>query len=131
MIRSNLSNYSIIIMQSTNNTQQVLQHHLTAFSENNIEEIIKDYTERSFLCTPDGKLGGLAQIRSFFIEVFKLFPAGQTKLDLKQLIIDDDMAYITWSSNSPVAEVPLGTDTFEIRDGRIIWQTLAAHIMPK
>lgn len=118
-------------MELTNNTQQVLQHHLAAFSENNIEEIIKDYNEESFLCTPDGKLSGLAQIRAFFTEVFKLFPAGETKLAVSQLIINDYLAYIAWKSNSPAAEVPLGTDTFEIRNGKILWQTLAAHIILK
>ena len=118
-------------MESTNDTQQILQHHLTAFSENNIEEIIKDYTEESFLYTPDGKLTGLAQIRSFFMEVFKLFPSGKTKLDIRQLITENDKAYIVWNSDSPAAEISLGTDSFEIQGSKIKWQTLAAHIILK
>jgi predicted SnoaL-like aldol condensation-catalyzing enzyme len=118
-------------MESINKTGVILQHHLTAFSENDIDEIMKDYTEASFLCTPDGKLDGLAAIRSFFTEVIKLFPSGKTNLAIKQLIISNDIVYITWTSDSPVAEVPMGSDSFEIKDGKIVWQTLAAHILLK
>ena len=46
-------------------TRQVLTHHLTAFGDNNIEEILKDYVEESEIFTPVGTLRGLAAIRSF------------------------------------------------------------------
>ncbi len=75
-----------------------------------------------------GKLTGLAAIRSFYFEVFKFFPAGKTNLEVKQKIIEKGKAYIAWTADSPVAEVPLGTDSFEINEGKIIWQSLAAHI---
>jgi len=118
-------------MQSTNDTQLVLQHHLSAFSENDIDEIMKDYSEESCLCTPDGKLSGLSAIRSFFCSVINLFPAGQTRLDVKQMIVENDKAYLYWNSDSPVASIPMGTDSFEIKDGKIIWQTMAAQIVIK
>ena len=118
-------------MESPNNTQSVIQHHLSAFSENNVEEIMKDYTEASCVCTPDGKLSGLAAIKSFYNNVIPLFPAGKTELEIKQMIFHDDKAYLSWNSDSPVASIPLGTDSFEIKDGKITWQTMAAQIIIK
>lgn len=119
------------IMQSTNDTQLVLQHHLSAFTDNDHEEIMKDYSDESWLCTPDGKLTGMSAIRSFFSNVINLFPAGQTKLDVKQMIVENDKAYLFWNSDSPVASIPFATDSFEIEDGKILWQTVAAQIVMK
>jgi hypothetical protein len=129
--RTKLNIINPFFMTTTNGTQEVLMHHLNAFGENKIDEIMKDYSEESSLCLPDGKLAGLNSIRSFFIEVFKLFPAGKTQLDIKQMIIDNDKAYIAWSADSPVISVPMGTDSFEIENGIIIWHTAALHIISK
>lgn len=118
-------------MQTTEETQLVIQHHLSAFSSNDVEEIMKDYTEASSLCTPDGKIGGLAGISIFFSGVISPFPAGKTTLDVTQMIFENDKAYLAWNSDSPVASIPLGTDSFEIKDGKIVWQTMAAQIILK
>jgi len=43
----------------------------------------------------------------------------------------EDVAYILWHSVNQGAEVPLGTDTFLVRDGKIAIQTFAAKIDEK
>jgi hypothetical protein len=50
-------------------TSDVLNHHLSAFGEGNVEEILKDYTEDSIILHPDGVVKGLQQIEAFFTEV--------------------------------------------------------------
>ena len=40
-------------------------------------------------------------------------------------------AYVGWSAETPTARVPVGTDTFVIRGGRIVIHTFAAHFVPK
>lgn len=111
--------------------QQVLNHHLKAFIENNLDEIMLDYSDESFILLPEGKITGLNAIRSFFETAFLLFPAGNTKLELTQTIIENNLVYITWKADSPVISVPLGCDTFNIQNGIIIWQTAALYIIPK
>ena len=40
------------------------------------------------------------------------------------LNVDGELAYITWSAGR---EIPLGTDTFVVRNGKIVAQTVAAY----
>lgn len=92
-------------------TRAILTHHLTAFGNNDLDEIMKDYTEESEVLTPDGPLKGLAAIRKFFEAFFKAIPTGSA-FEMKQLITTGPVAYIAWASESEVAKIPMGTDTF-------------------
>lgn len=47
-------------------TNEALIHHLTAFGNNDLDEILKDYTDESEVLTPADKLTGLVDIRQFF-----------------------------------------------------------------
>jgi hypothetical protein len=38
--------------------------------------------------------------------------------------VDGNIAYITWQVGS---DIPLGTDTFVVDDGKIVFQTFAMH----
>lgn len=120
------------IMEPTlqTSTKEILDHHLAAFIEANVDEIMKDYTEQSELLTPQGPIAGTVAIRSFFTEIFKIFPKGST-LELKQETIRDSIAYIAWAGESPFVSIPIGGDTFVMEGDKIIYQALAAHIIPK
>lgn len=115
----------------TKPVEQVLDHHLQAFLSTDIEEIMKDYTEQSEVWTPKGAIVGLEGISSFFSYVFTLLPRESTKLEMKQGIVKEDKVYIVWSAESALINIPAGTDCFEIRNGKIHWQTTAAHIVTK
>ncbi|MFI5156507.1 MAG: nuclear transport factor 2 family protein [Chitinophagales bacterium] len=112
-------------------TQAVLNHHLSSLGENNLEEIMKDYTEQSEIWTAKGPLKGLVQIRSFFSASLPLLPPGMTKFDITQMIVKDEHAYIAWSSDSPIASIPMGADSFVIKEGKIMLQTVAMQILTK
>ena len=111
-------------------TREILDHHVSAFIETDINEVMKDFTEASELLSPEGALKGLNAIRSFFEEIFKALPKGST-LEMKQMIIRDDVAYIVWSAESSFVNIPFGTDTFIMKDDKILYQIAAAHIIPK
>jgi ketosteroid isomerase-like protein len=111
-------------------TREVLTHHLTAFGSNDLNEIMKDYTEESEVLTPDGPIKGLSAIRTFFADFFVTIPSGSV-FEMKQLTVTGNAAYIVWSSKSPVASISFGTDTFFLEDGKIKLHTVAAHILPK
>ncbi len=80
-------------------TEEILNHHVSAFVDTDVDEIMKDFTERSELLTPQGPVSGLNAIRTWFEEIFKAFPK-DSSLDLKQMIIRDNTAYIVWSGES-------------------------------
>lgn len=107
-------------------TSQVLTHHLTAFGNNDLDEIMKDYTEESELFTPTGPLSGLEAIREFFEAFFIAIPTGSA-FEMKQLGVKDHVAYIVWSSESAIAKIPVGTDTFILDGDKIKYHTVADY----
>lgn len=115
----------------TDTIETILHHHTEAFVNNDIGEIMKDYTEQSEIWTPNGAVVGLEAIASFYTYVFALLPKESTKLELKQKLIKDEKAYIAWSAESPVVHIPAGSESFEIKDGKIRWQSTSAHIIHK
>jgi hypothetical protein len=52
----------------------VIDHHLAAFSIS-LDELMKDYTERSVVMGPDGKFEGLKAISGFFQSLLSALPA--------------------------------------------------------
>jgi hypothetical protein len=49
---------------------------------------------------------------------------------MDKMIIENELAYIVWHAKTPTIEIPLGTDTFIIKSGKIKRQTFAAVINP-
>jgi len=45
--------------------------------------------------------------------------------------VEGDTAYIVWKAETADNRFELGTDTFIVRDGKIVIQTFAGKISPK
>lgn len=106
-------------------TQAVLDHHWETFVSNDLEGVMEDYTEESVLITPDATYVGLEEIRQNFINAFKAFPARHSKLTLNQSKVVKDIGYILWEADTPEMNLTYATDSFIIRNGKIIRQTYA------
>ena len=111
-------------------TKDILNHHLTAFGNNDLDEIMKDYTDDSEVLTLDGLVKGLPAIREFFKQLFVTIPSGSF-FEMKQMIVTGNLAYIVWGSESAVAKIPFGTDSFIIEKGKIRLHTVAAYTLSK
>jgi len=109
----------------------VLDHHLQAFMANDLDEVLADYTDESILMTPDSTYTGLDAIGGLFTALFPLFPTEGTTINPDKIEFSENMAYLVWHGESPVVSVPLGTDTFIFKDGKIHRQTFAGIINPK
>ncbi|WP_296146561.1 hypothetical protein [uncultured Flavobacterium sp.] len=109
-----------------NITNTILTHHLTAFGNNSIKEIISDYCEESTLLTVSREIKGLRAIEDFFIELFSLIPKGSS-FTMKKSTIKDNIAYIVWESKNQINETYSGSDTFIIEDNKIKYHTLIMH----
>ena len=113
-------------------TNAVLDHHLAAFSAGDIDEILKDYTDESTVITPDTTYKGRQAIHSFFGDLFSgLLKPGTYDFTQDTRKIEGDVAYSVWHANSAAANIPLATDTWVVRDGKIATQTYTAKIDPK
>ena len=106
-------------------TKEVLDHHWVAFKANDLEETMKDYTDESVLITPNGIYSGLGEIRQNFINAFKAFPKDSTTFTLDKSVVVKDVGYILWKSRTPTFNLTYATDTFIIREGKIVRQTYA------
>jgi ketosteroid isomerase-like protein len=113
-------------------TKAVLDHHLAAFGAGDTDEILKDYTDESVMVTPNGVTRGPDALRPVFNELFTgLFAPGTYEFGMDAMEVEGEVAFIAWHATCGEADVPLGTDTFLVRDGKIAVQTLAAQIVPK
>ena len=107
-----------------NQTERVLNQHLTAFLEGRgVDAILSDYHDDAVFLTPQAVYRGKPAIRDFFLDFMANLPAGaRDDFELNRIEIDDELGYIVWSVNGAVS---LGTDTFIVRDGKIAQQTFA------
>ena len=102
-------------------TEATLAHHLQSLGGGLLEEVLSDYVEDSVIFTANETVKGLAAIRAFFDASIKGTPPDMLKAFtmLRQDVVGET-AYILWKAEP---FVPLGTDTFVVRDGKIISQT--------
>ncbi len=108
---------------TTQQTTTTLQHHLTAIAQNNLEAIMSDYTDESVLFLADNTRHGLDAIRNFFATLIATLPADwMANFKMMRQDVAGEVAYIFWQA-PPV--FPLATDTFVVRDDKIVAQTFA------
>ena len=50
---------------------------------------------------------------------------------MKQQFIEGDYAYILWSAETVDNVYEMGTDTFVVRDGKIVAQSFTGKVTPK
>lgn len=107
----------------TEQTAAILQHHLTAIAQGDLDAILSDYGAESTLFLPDKTLQGLEEVRGFFASLLATLPA-DWMADFKMIRQDvaGEAAYIFWQA-PPI--FPMATDTFIVRDGKIVVQTFA------
>jgi len=108
-------------------TQATIEHHLNAFAES-VDAIMQDYGDASVILTPDGPLRGTAAVRAFFDGFFTTSPPELLRaMTLVHHAIEGEIAYVVWKA-APF--IPLAADTFHIRDGKILVQTVKLFTLP-
>ena len=77
------------------------------------------------LLTPNGPVRGLKALEAFFSVFGQTMPDFMDGFRMLRRDVVGEVAYIVWESPKYVL---LGTDTFLVRNGRIVTQTFAAHL---
>ncbi|MBS1653684.1 MAG: nuclear transport factor 2 family protein [Bacteroidetes bacterium] len=109
-------------------SENVLAHHLHSFGHNDLDALMSAYTEESALITHVATYSGLREIKGFYEQFMKHFKKEGSNFWLDKLVISDELVFITWHAETPSLEVPLATDTFIIKEGKIFQQTFAAQL---
>jgi ketosteroid isomerase-like protein len=110
-------------------TRAVVEHHLDALRASNLEETLADYTEESVLITGGTVAKGIDALRAIFAPALEtLFKPGGFEFTLDSLDVHGEYALITWRLRFEGGEITFGTDTFHVRDGKIVMQTGAVQM---
>jgi ketosteroid isomerase-like protein len=112
-------------------TKDVLDHHLKCFDAGDLNGILSDYAPNAVLFTPDGPLRGADAIRPLFEAMVAEFGKPGATFSMKQQLIEGDYAYILWTAETADNVYEVGTDTFVVRDGKILAQSFTGKITPK
>jgi ketosteroid isomerase-like protein len=112
-------------------TKDVVEHHLAAFAAGDAAEAAKDYTEDSVLIVPEATIKGAEGIQGAFAGFFAeggLFHPGTYDFTMDRVEIVGEVGYIIWHAKTAAGNIPVGTDTYVVRDGKIAVQTFTMHL---
>ena len=112
-------------------TKDVLDRHLKCFGDGDLRGILSDYAPEAVLFTPNGPLKGPDAIRPLFERLLAEFGKPGATFSMKLQSVEGDYAYILWTAETADNVYELATDTFLVRDGKIVAQSFAAKITPK
>ena len=112
-------------------TKDVLKRHLESFGAQDLDGILADYVPGAVLFTPEGPLRGVDAIKAFFQALLAEFGKPGASFSLKYQSVEGDYGYILWTAETADNVYGLGTDTFIVRDGKIVVQSFAGKITPK
>ncbi len=118
-------------IDAQNRTKDIVIHHMDSFYNNDIDALMSDYTEESIIVTLEQTFKGLKEIRKFVQQLVAFFPKGKTILVLDRISIEDDLGYIVWHAKTPNIDIPLGSGTFILKNGKISQQTFVGQLDEK
>jgi hypothetical protein len=109
-------------------TQDILNRHLKSFGENDLNGVLADYSSDAVLFVPGASLKGAA-IQTFFEGLLAEFAKPGASFSMREQRVEGDYAYILWSAETADNSYQAATDTFVVRDGKIVAQSFAANIV--
>lgn len=112
-------------------TESVFDHHWEAFVEQNLADIMEDYTDDSIIVTNMGTVRGLDEIEGLFENLFAEFADEESSITRDERIVDGEFGYIVWHAETPENEYEFATDTFYIPEDTIEFQTFAGQVTQK
>ena len=112
-------------------TSDVLDHHLKSFGERDVDAILSDYASDAVLFTPGGPNKGPEAMRPLFEGLVAEFAKPGASFTMQKRCIEGDYAYCIWTAETADNWYEFATDTFVVRNGKIVAQSFAAKIKSK
>jgi len=108
-------------MKSTND---VLDRHLKAIEQGDVNAVLSDYALDAVLFRRDGVFKGVDAIRPVFEKFVAEFQQPGTTTNTKQRLVAGDYAYMFWTAETADNVYELATDTFFVKEGNIVGPVL-------
>src|SRR5215467_2824486 len=112
-------------------TKDVLDHHVQCFGKGDLKGILSDYAPGAVLFTQNGPLRGTEAIKPLFEALVAEFGKPGATFRMKQQFVEGEYAYIVWTAETADNVYEVGTDTFVMRDGKIVAQSFTGKVSPK
>jgi len=112
-------------------TQQIVDQHLKAFADRDLDGVLADYSPDAVLFTPGKPLRGRQELEPFFRAFLDEFTKPGASFSMREQTFDGDYGYILWSAETADNSYELATDTFVVQNGKIVAQSFAAKVNPK
>jgi ketosteroid isomerase-like protein len=112
-------------------TNDILDRHLEAFGKGDLRGILADYAPRAVMFTPQGALEGAAAMQPLFESLIAEFRQPGATFTIVHRHIAGEYAYIVWRGTTATNVYEMATDTFVVRDGKIVAQSFAAKVTPR
>jgi hypothetical protein len=107
---------------------QILVHDLDSFMNHDLQALMSDYTGESVFITQNATYTGPKEISDFFSNLLLHFPKQGSIFELDKMEVKAGLGFIVWHATTPSLVVPLGTDTFVIKEDKIFQQTFAGQL---
>ncbi|MEB3281787.1 MAG: nuclear transport factor 2 family protein [Lyngbya sp.] len=126
IFNSNFLAYYMADEDTTEETKQVWEHHIQAWDNSDLEDIMSDYSEDSILILNNTLYKGIDQVACVFDSLFDIFANGNNIIAPET--IEGEVIYITWNYTPFNDDSYDGTDSFVVRNGVIEYQTIASRL---
>lgn len=111
-------------------TKQVLEEHLKLRQEKDLEEDLKrNYAEDVVLLSIHGTFHGHQGVRKSASILREEAP--KAVYDYKNLLIEGDVGFLEWTGSSEGAVITDGADSYLVRNGLIVSQTIHYLVKPE
>jgi limonene-1,2-epoxide hydrolase len=94
---------------------EIVKHHVESLVSGDVDEVMSDFSANAVILCGQQPIRGSEAMRAFFSDA----SASLDGFELDVSVGERDHHYIAWHT----ADGLRGTDTFHIRDGRIVLQT--------
>jgi len=118
-------------MTSTTSTKDVIDHHLQAFADRDLTRVLSDYAPDIVFFTSQGLLRGPDALRPLFQAMIAEFAKPGSVFNMQQQFFHGEHPYILWSAETADNIYELGTDTFVVRNGKIVAQSFTGKTRRK
>ena len=112
-------------------TAEVLDRHMKTFGAADLEGVLADYAPNAVMYTPEGPVKGSDALRKTFQGILAEWSKPGVKFDLKQKTVEGEAAYIYWNAETADHIYEGATDSFVVREGKIVQHFFAGKITPK
>ena len=107
---------------STETTRTVVARHLAELGAGNIDGVMADYAGDAIMVS---NLGGITRGTEALRAIFSHTPGDLFDgMEITAEHFDGEIGYVAWKTG----RIPMGSDTFVVRDGKIVAQTVAMHL---